>query len=106
MDPYSNEKNLDKAMLELHEAVRKLAEAEGGSAVKLYRPINVEFKCACEAAMDALEAVTIAGKYSHVNWLTRDLAQKSEKAMSVAAKAQQERQAAGEVCSRRRERPR
>ncbi|MCA8407980.1 hypothetical protein LGN09_24030 [Burkholderia cenocepacia] len=63
----------------------------------------VDRKLAYEAAMDALEAVTFADKYSHVNWMKKDFAKRMAKVLSASEKKHQEQQEA-EVLRVKRER--
>jgi len=105
-------KHVEKALWYLDQSVnpdtKRLAEIEAGAKEALGlepeedlpefdRSFHFDYRFACESAMDALEAVTMADKYGELNWLKRDFAKRALKAMSAAEKEHREKQEAAEA---------
>jgi hypothetical protein len=97
MDPSDQWKAADTMEVELYQFTKKLIEASGRDPNKLPRPVNFLFRSACEAAVDAMEAITYAEKFAHANWLKKQLANVSKQAVTAAEKEQRERHEAEEA---------
>ena len=97
MDPRDQWKAADRVEIEFYQVTKQVIEEGGGDASKLPRPVNFLFRSACEAAIDAMEAITYAEKFAHANWLKKQLANVSKQAVTAAEKEQRERHEAEEA---------
>ncbi|RKP58639.1 hypothetical protein [Pararobbsia silviterrae] len=102
MEPEGESAAAEKMMVELYEATRKFVEVKEGSTGKFCRPINTDFRFACEAAIDAMEAITCASKYDEVNKVRRDLAEKVDQVLSAASKELQEKHIAEQMQAKKK----
>jgi hypothetical protein len=87
----------DRLMVELHESMRKFMQGKGENPDSLPRPVGVDFKIACEAAIDAMDAVRCAEGYLEQARMRSQFLKKSAEAVSAAAREQQEKHAAEEL---------
>ncbi|WP_257756930.1 hypothetical protein [Burkholderia glumae] len=94
---------VDNMLVELHDAVENLVIKQGRESCEVYPPLSLDFKIACEAAMDALEAIVLADKYAHANKLKNKFKEISAQAVSAAEREQRKLHEIEEI-QRKRER--
>lgn len=97
-DPDSNSKNIDRMLSELHCSANNVISLRGdGASVGAYPPISLDYKIACEAAIDAREDVVLSAKYAQIKWVKRTFDTISAQAASTAEKERFERQHMEEI---------